>query len=80
MEKQLAIEFLHFVTQYGFTYVGHSNLTKPYTYSFINDGYDPSSRFIVPANKERLTSIELFEMFMENKEGLDKGFLFDNVL
>ena len=78
MEKQLAIEFLHFVTQYGFTYVGHHDLTKPYTYSFINDGYDPSSRFVVPNNKERLTSIELFEMFIDNREGLDKGFLFDN--
>lgn len=78
MKKQLAIEFLHFVTQYGFTYVGHSTLTKPYTYSFINDGCDPSSQFIVPANKELLTSVELFDMFMDNREKLDKGFLFYN--
>ena len=68
MEKQLAIEFLHFVTQYGFTYVGHNALTKPYTYSFMNDGFDSSSPFIVPSNNKQLTSIELFDMFIENRE------------
>ena len=80
MEKQLAIEFLHFVTQYGFTYVGHNALTKPYTYSFMNDGFDSSSPFIVPSNNKQLTSIELFDMFIENREGLDEGFLFENVI
>ena len=68
MKKQLAIEFLHFVLNTLYVQIA---ITKPYTYSFINDGCDPSSQFIVPANKERLTSVELFDMFMDNREKSD---------
>ena len=76
MDKQTAIEFLHFVVQFDFTYIGHNNSTKPYTYTFLNNGSDPSSNFTPNKNKEHLTSIELFDMFLENRHLLDKGFLF----
>lgn len=78
MDKKTAIEFLHFVTQFGFTYIGHNINTKPYTYTFLNDGIDPSSNFTPDKNKEHLTSIELFDMFLENRHLLDKKFLLDN--
>ena len=74
--RKIAIEFLHFVTQYDFTYVGLNSNVKPYIYTFLNNGYDPSSRFIPTEDKERLTSVELFDMFIENRNLLDKGFLF----